>query len=71
MSDVLKLAIGALSALALIGVILGATLSHHIGGFIRTVEREAEEERLRREADRSADRGAVENPENAREQNKK
>ena len=49
MSDGLKLLIGGGALLVALGFFLGAVLSRHIGGFLRTVEREAEEERRQRE----------------------
>ena len=61
MSDTQKIIIAALAmlgVLALIGLIVGATLRHHIGGFIRTVEREAREREEAEEASRALEENA-------------
>jgi len=54
----------ALGALLILGAIVAGVLRHHIGGFIRTVEREAEEERRRRDEE-DALRASTDNPEDA------
>ena len=41
---IVKAALVMAGILAAIGLIVGLTLRHHIGGFIRTVEREAQEQ---------------------------
>ena len=51
MADAVKVVVGALVTLVVLGAFLGAVISHHVGGFMRTVEREAEEDRRRREAE--------------------
>lgn len=53
MSDTRELIVAALvmlGVLALIGLIVGMALRHYIGGFIRTVEREAREQEESEEA---------------------
>ena len=47
---ILKAALVMAGVLAAIGLIVGLTLRHHIGGFIRTVEREAQEQAEAEEA---------------------
>lgn len=47
--EALKAAGIGLAVLVGLAVVLGLALSHHIGGFLRTVEREAREEEAQRE----------------------
>ena len=54
MSDIQKIILIALLALGALSLIVGLTLSHYIGGFIRNVEREAQEEAAAEEARRAA-----------------
>lgn len=57
MTQVQKIVLIALGALALIAMIVALTLGHYIGSFMRTVEREAREEAEAREAEaRDAER---------------
>ena len=44
MTDVQKIVLVALLVLGALCVIVGLTLSHYIGGFLETVEKEAQEE---------------------------
>lgn len=44
MTDTQKIILIALLALGALSLIVGLTLSHYIGGFIRHVEKEAQEE---------------------------
>lgn len=53
--NIIKAALAMAGVLALIGLIVGMTLRHHIGGFLRTVEREAREQA--EEAERDARQG--------------
>lgn len=55
MTDTQKIILIALLALGAICVIVGATLSHYIGGFIQQVEKEAQEEAEAEEARRRAE----------------
>lgn len=50
MTEAQKIVLIALGALLLLGLIVGGTLNHHIGGFLETVAREEEEELRRRES---------------------
>ena len=52
MSDTQKIVLIALLAIGALCLIVGFTLSHHIGGFIRHVEEEAREEEEARKAER-------------------
>lgn len=60
---ILLIALAVVGALALI---VGGALTHHIGGFLRTVEREAEEEAKRREEEQRL--GAPEATDNTQNQ---
>jgi hypothetical protein len=53
MTDTQKIILIALLALGVLSLIVGATLSHYIGGFIRHVEEEAREEAEAEEARRA------------------
>ena len=46
-----KAALIAVAAILALGLIISMALAHHIGGFLRTVEREAREEAERLEAE--------------------
>ena len=50
-----------LGLIAVLAAIVGAVLRHHIGGFLRTVEREAEEAREREEAETTQRAAEAEN----------
>ena len=52
MTDTQKIVLIAFLAIGALCLIVGFTLSHHIGGFIRHVEEEAREEEQAREAER-------------------
>lgn len=52
MTGTQKIVLIALLALGAVCLIVGFTLSHYIGGFIRHVEEEAREEEQAREAER-------------------
>lgn len=54
MTDTQKIILIALLALGVLCVVVGLTLSHYIGGFIRHVEEEAREEAEAEEARRAA-----------------
>lgn len=45
-----KVVAALVAAALMLSVVVGLILSHHIGGFLRTVEREAREEEARRDA---------------------
>ena len=65
MSDTQRINTAALimiGVLALIGLIVGATLRHYIGGFMRTIEREAQEQEEAEEAARGREGGAQSGP---------
>ena len=63
MTDVQKIVLIALLALAALALIVSLTLGHHIGGFLRTVEREAQQEAEAREAEaRTKDAAAQDEP---------
>ena len=47
---IIRAALIMFGVVAAIGLIVGLTLRHHIGGFIRTVEREAQEQEAAEEA---------------------
>ena len=47
---IIEAALAMLAMLAVVGLVVGMTLRHHIGGFIRTVEREAREQAEAEEA---------------------
>ena len=53
MTDIQKIILIALLALGALSLIVGLTLSHYIGGFIRHVEKEAQEEAEAEEARRA------------------
>ena len=53
MTDTQKIILIALLALGVLGLIVSLTLSHYIGGFIRHVEKEAQEETEAEEARRA------------------
>ena len=55
--NIIKAALAMAGVLAVIGLIVGMTLRHHIGGFIRTVEREAREQAEAVEAELGKQRG--------------
>ncbi len=55
MTGTQKIVLIALLALGAVCLIVGFTLSHYIGGFIRHVEEEAREEEQAREAERGKD----------------
>jgi len=42
LTDLRWVLLGALGVLAVVGLIVGLTLNHHVGGFIETVAREEE-----------------------------
>ena len=52
MTDTQKIILIALAVLGALCLIVGFTLSHHIGGFLRHVEEEARAEEAAREAER-------------------
>ncbi len=62
MSATQKIVIGALLAVGALCLIVGFTLMHHIGGFLRTVEEEAREEE---QAARKTEDANVAQPEQA------
>ena len=62
MSATQKIVIGALLAVGALCLIVGFTLMHHIGGFLRTVEEEAREEE---QAARKTEDADVRQPEQA------
>ena len=49
MPEMWKAALIAAAAILALGLVISLTLAHYIGGFFRTVEREAREEAERRE----------------------
>lgn len=53
-----KVVLFALLALGGLCLIVGLTLMHHIGGFLRTVEEEAREQERAEEAARNRENGA-------------
>ena len=59
MTDTQKVILIALLALGALCLIMGFTLSHYIGGFIRHVEREAQEEAEAEDARRAQAAGAT------------
>ena len=54
MPEAWQVCIAAIGAVLALGLIVSLTLAHHIGGFFRTVEREAQEEAKRREDELAA-----------------
>ena len=63
MTDIQKIILIALLVLGALSLIVGLTLSHHIGGFVRHVEKEAQEEAEAEEARRRAEARAKESDE--------
>lgn len=63
MSDLQKIVLIALLAVGALSLIVGFTLSHHIGGFIRHVEEEAREEAEAEDARRAGDAASDKPPE--------
>lgn len=55
MPDVWRICVAAIGAVLALGLIVSLTLAHHIGGFFRTIEREAQEDADERQAGASGD----------------
>ena len=62
MTDMQKVVLIGLLALGALCLIVGFTLSHYIGGFLRQVEKEAQEEAEAEEARRRAEAAGEEPP---------
>ena len=68
MADTQRIIVAALAMLAMlavVGLVVGMTLRHHIGGFIRTVEREAREQAEAEEAMFAEQKNQASDPEQA------
>ena len=62
MTEIQKIVLIALVVLAGLAIVVTLVLGHHIGGFLRTVEREAREEAEARERERAAGPDAPDRP---------